>query len=306
MRLVFAGTPRVAVPSLDALVDAGHEVVAVLTRPDAPVGRSRRPVPSPVAVRAAELGIDILRPARLTPEFTAELADLAPDACPVVAYGALVPQSALDVPRHGWVNVHFSLLPAWRGAAPLQRALMAGETTLGITTFELVRELDAGPIYRQQAVEAQPDEVAGEALERLSHLGADLLLDTLADIAAGVTPTPQPTDGITLAPKIAPEDARIDWSAAASQVRDLVRGTSPEPGAWTSFRGEHFKVLRAGLAAEEVDLAPGELLATKRALLVGTGDGVLRLDEVQAFGKKPMRGADWARGANLTAGDRLG
>ncbi len=304
MKLVFAGTPDVAVASLRALVDSRHEVAAVISRPDAAVGRSSRLVPSPVAQAADELGIPVFKPARVT-EVLDDLRAIAPDVCPVVAYGALVPRSVLDVPTHGWVNVHFSLLPAWRGAAPVQRALMAGETELGITTFQLVEALDAGPIYRQLTTPALPDEVAGEALTRLAVLGADLLVETLDAIDAGEQPVAQPDADTTYAAKITPDEARIDWSLPADSIANLVRGTSPNPGAWSELAGQRFKVLRAHVGASDDVLAPGELRSTKRELLVGSGDGVLVLDEVQAFGKKAMRGADWARGANLEAGARL-
>ncbi|WP_394274805.1 methionyl-tRNA formyltransferase [Luteococcus sp.] len=303
MRIVFAGTPDPAVPSLDALVAAGHEVVGVVTRPDAPSGRGKKLRPSPVAVRAEELGLEVVKPTHPRDEdFIAWLTQKAPEACPVVAYGALVPQKVLDIPTHGWLNLHFSLLPAWRGAAPVQRSIMAGETITGASVFELVAELDAGPVYRTLTEEVGELDTSADLLERLSHSGAELLVQTLADIAAGATPTPQPDEGITLAPKITVDETRIDWQQPAARIGALVRGANPNPGAWTMLEGQRFKVLLATPATslpeglQEETLSPGALHATKRQLLVGTGDGVLELVQVQAFGKKQMAGADWARG----------
>lgn len=298
MRLVFAGTPQAAVPSLDALVQAGHEVVAVITRPDAPVGRSKKPVPSPVALRAEELGLVVIKAAKFGEKETALLRQLQPDLCPVVAYGALVPKEVLAIPMFGWVNVHFSLLPDWRGAAPVQRGIMAGDNMLGVSVFELVPELDAGPIYQQVAIEREADETAGEALERLSFIGADLLVTTLVGIQRGFTPIPQPESATRYAAKITPEDAKIDWSRSAEEIVSLVLGASPSPGAWSTFDGQRFKVLRARVA-DSSSLAIGRLEATKRSLLVGTGKGDVELLEVQAFGKKVMSGDAWARGVQL-------
>ncbi|MCW2801819.1 MAG: methionyl-tRNA formyltransferase [Propionibacteriaceae bacterium] len=309
MRLVFAGTPEVALPSLNALLDSAHEVVAVVTRPDAPSGRGRTLRPSPVAARALELGIEVLRPARpREPEFVQRLTELAPDCCPVVAYGALVPQQVLDIPRYGWVNLHFSLLPAWRGAAPVQHAVLAGDTLTGASTFQLVAELDAGPIYGTVTDTISPTDTAGDVLTRLSLSGAALLTETMNGIAAGtLTATPQPDEGITLAPKINVEDARIDWQQPAAVIDRLVRGCFPAPGAWTTFRGDRFKLNSARPQTDDsATLAPGELLITKRSVQVGTGSHPLELDRVQAQGKKPMNAADWARGLTFTPGERLG
>lgn len=301
MRVVFAGTPQPALPTFDALVRSdAHEVVGVITRPDAPVGRGRKLATSPVGQRAAELAIDVVKPASAKdPELAQWLSDRAPDVVVVVAYGALIPSPLLQLPPHGWVNLHFSLLPAWRGAAPVQHSLLAGETHTGVSVFELVPALDAGPVYRQTGVDIGTNETAGELLDRLAVLGAHTLLDALAAISAGEMPVPQPDDGVTLAPKVLVGDARIDWGGTASHISNVVRGTNPAPGAWTELDGQRFKVLRASLSDAEVSLTPGELLASKKELLVGTGAGVLRLDQVQAFGKKPMSGADWARGVDL-------
>ncbi len=300
MRVVFAGTPDPAVPTLDALARSRHDLVGVITRPDAQVGRGRHLHASPVAERAAELGLRTVKPrSARDPELAAWLADRDPDVVVVVAYGALIPDDLLAIPVHGFINVHFSVLPARRGAAPVQRAIMEGDQQTGVTIFQIVTELDAGPVYHSVESDLGADETAGHVLERLSSLGARELIDTLDAVDAGQQPDPQPTEGVSWAPKVTADDAHIDWQAPAVRIDRLVRGTNPAPGAWTTLHDEHFKVLRTTPAAA-IGLAPGELRATKRELLVGTGQGALRLDEVQAFGKKPMSGADWARGVDLT------
>ncbi|NAZ83336.1 methionyl-tRNA formyltransferase [Kineococcus sp. R8] len=297
MRLVLAGTPDVAVTSLDALLDSSHEVVAVLTRPDAAAGRGRRPVASPVAERARAVGLPVLQPRRpAEPDFLAALADLAPDVCPVVAYGALVPRAALDVPRLGWVNLHFSLLPAWRGAAPVQRALMAGDAVTGACVFQLEEGLDTGPVLGRLTEEVRPRDTAGEVLGRLAVSGAELLVRTLDALAAGTaTAEPQPAEGVSLAPKITVEEARVDLTASAVDVDRRVRGCTPDPGAWTTFRGQRLKVTEV-LPVEGEPLAPGRLRVERRRVLLGTGEGLLELTGVQPAGKRVMSGIDWARG----------
>ena len=309
MRLVFAGTPSVALPSLEALLGSEHELAAVVTRPDAARGRSKRLVPSEVGQWAADHGIPTLKPTHpRDPEFVAALTELAPDACPVVAYGALVPQHVLDIPRYGWINLHFSLLPRWRGAAPVQRAIMAGDEVTGATTFRLVRELDAGPVYGETQLALAGTETAGDVLAALADTGARLLLDTI-DALPTTEPTPQTDeDAVTLAPKITVEEARLDWAHPAVELDRLVRGCSPEPMAWTTLRqaqgplrqaqgpeGERFKVALAR-PTNETGLAPGEVRAEKRRVLVGTGTTALELVRVQPQGKKEMAGADWGRG----------
>jgi len=298
VRIVFCGTPEVAVPSLDALVASEHEVVAVVTRPDAPSGRGKRLTPSPVALRAEELGIEVLKPQRPRDEdFVARLTAIAPDCCPVVAYGALLPQRVLDIPAHGFVNLHFSVLPRWRGAAPVQHAVLAGDEETGATTFRLVLEMDAGPVYGVITDPIGPSDTSGDLLTRLAHAGSALLVETLDTVAAGVEPTPQPAEGVTLAPKITVDDAKIDWSRPAVEVDRLVRGCTPSPGPWTTFRGERFKVVSAAPAQDDdAVLAPGELRVGRRAVHVGTGAGLLELGQVQAQGKRPMPAPDWARG----------
>jgi len=306
VRLLFAGTPAAALPSLHVLRDAGHDIVAVATNPDAPSGRGHKLTPSPVAAEAASLGIPLLQPARARdPWFVDALTELAPELAVVVAWGTLVPDALLTVPEHGWVNLHFSLLPAWRGAAPVQRAIMAGETTTGVTTFQLVHDLDAGPVFRQEAVTIGQDETAGELLARLASIGAEVLGKTVVDIAEGTTPQPQPEGEVTLAPKVTPDDARIDWWAAAETVRNLVRGATPDPGAWTTLHGARVKILRTSVMATTDDLIAGQLQADKRVLQVGTGHGALSLDTVQPAGKPPLDGAAWARGARLNPEDRF-
>ncbi|WP_031041192.1 methionyl-tRNA formyltransferase [Streptomyces sp. NRRL F-5650] len=309
MKLVFAGTPEVAVPALDALIASGrHEVAAVVTRPDAPAGRGRRLVASPVAERAEEAGIEVLKPAKpRDPGFLDRLREIAPDCCPVVAYGALLPRVALDVPAHGWVNLHFSLLPAWRGAAPVQHALMAGDEITGASTFQIEEGLDSGPVYGTVTETVRPTDTSGDLLTRLAFAGAGLLAATMDGIEDGsLKAVPQPEEGVTLAPKITVEDARIDWSAPALRVDRVVRGCTPAPGAWTTFRGERLKLVQALPLPDRTDLAPGQLAAGKNNVYVGTGSHAVELLWVQAQGKKPMRAADWARGARITEGELLG
>jgi methionyl-tRNA formyltransferase len=309
MRLVFAGTPEVAVPALDALLASDrHEVVAVVTRPDATAGRGRKLLASPVAQRAQEAGIEVLKPARPRDEdFLARLREIAPDCCPVVAYGALLPKAALDVPAHGWVNLHFSLLPAWRGAAPVQHAVMAGDEVTGAATFLIEQGLDSGPVYGVVTEDVRSTDTSGDLLTRLAHSGARLLTATMDGIEDGtLVAHPQPAEGISLAPKITVEDARVDWKAPALRVDRLVRGCTPAPGAWTLFQGERFKLGPVVPHPERRELAPGELEVAKNAVYAGTGSYAVRLGDVQPQGKKRMAAADWARGARIASGERLG
>jgi len=311
MRLVFAGTPEVALPSLDALVASSHEVVGVITRPDAPAGRGRTLVPSPVRVRAQEHGIPVLTPRTpRDPDFQAQLRTLAPDCCPVVAYGALVPRAALDIPVHGWVNLHFSLLPAWRGAAPVQHAIRSGDEVTGATTFLLEEGLDTGPVYGVMTETIQPSDTSGELLGRLATAGAGLLVATLDGIASGdLVAKPQPAEGVSHAPKVEVEDAHVDWARPAVAIDRLIRSCTPAPGAWTSFRGERLKLGPLGPAPYPPltdSLGPGELLVTKSAVYAGTATGPVRLGLVRAHGKKEMAAADWARGMRIEPGERLG
>ncbi|PVG82979.1 methionyl-tRNA formyltransferase [Nocardioides gansuensis] len=306
MRVVFAGTPEVAVPAMDAIADSRHELVGVLTRPDAPAGRGRKLVASPVAQRAEELGVPVLKPDHPRDEsFQQALRELRPDACPVVAYGALLPQSALDIPTYGWVNLHFSVLPAWRGAAPVQHSIWAGDEVTGATTFRIVKELDAGPTFGVMTERIRPDDTAGDLLGRLAEGGAGLLVATLDGIEDGsLEAREQPEDGVSFAPKILVEDARIDWARPAVAIDRQMRACSPFPGAWSTHEGERIKIGPVR-PVDRDPLAPGELEITKSAVFVGTATTPVQLGEVKAFGKKQMAAADWARGVRLESGARF-
>jgi methionyl-tRNA formyltransferase len=310
MRVVFAGTPEVALPALDAIAGSRHELVGVVTRPDAPAGRGRRLVASPVAQRAEELGVPVLKPEHpRDPDFQDALRALRPDACPVVAYGALLPQSALDIPPLGWINLHFSCLPAWRGAAPVQHAIWAGDEVTGATTFRIVKALDAGPTFGVMTERIRPGDTAGDLLARLAEGGAGLLVVTLDGLEDGsLQALEQPTDGLSLAPKILVEDARVDWTENAAAVDRRIRACTPGPGAWSTYDGERIKIGPVGLpeTQPEAPLAAGELAVGKNHVLVGTGTTAVRLGEVKAFGKKQMAAADWARGVRVAPGARLG
>ena len=336
MRVAFAGTPRAAVPSLEAILRSGHELVAVITRPDAPAGRGRRPAVSPVGERAAEAGLEVLKPARpRDPEFLDRLRAIGPDCCPVTGYGALLPQAALDIPACGWVNLHFSLLPAWRGAAPVQHAVLHGDDITGATTFRIVKELDAGPVFGVLTEPIRPDDTAGDLLARIAVSGADLLVATLDGIESGqLRPQPQPSEGVSFAPKIGVTDARVDWTLPAAAIGRLIRACTPAPGAWTELNGTRLKlgpVTEAGQSAQGTGtpaaagqgaaasggsgagqdgapavaaarLGPGELRAGPDGVLAGTGTGPVLLGEVQPAGKRRMTAAEWARGLRLGAG----
>ncbi len=306
MRVVFAGTPGPALPALEAVAASRHELVGVVTRPDAPAGRGRRLVASPVAQRAEELGVPVLKPEHpRDPEFQAELRKLDPDCCPVVAYGALLPRTALDIPPHGWVNLHFSLLPAWRGAAPVQHALWAGDEVTGATTFRIVPALDAGPVFGVMTERVRPTDTAGDLLARLATGGAELLVRTLDGIEDGsLEAREQPAEGVSLAPKVEVADAEVDWSRPAVGIDRQVRACTPAPGAWTTYEGERVKLGPVRLTDRE-PLAPGVLEVTKNAVHVGTGSVPVLLGDVKPFGKKQMPAADWARGARLESGARF-
>ena len=315
LRLLFAGTPEAAVPSLETLLASRHEVVAVLTRPDAAAGRGRRLVRSPVGARADEAGVPVLTPRRLSePGFLDALRALSPDCCAIVAYGALVPRAALDVPRFGWVNLHFSLLPAWRGAAPVQAAIRHGDAVTGAATFALEEGLDTGPVYGVVTEEITPTDTAGALLQRLAVSGAALLGATLDGIADGtVVARPQPAEGVSHAPKVTPDDARVDWAAPLAAVDRLVRSVTPEPGAWSTFRGERLGLGPVRPAAPDPaaldpaapDLKPGALHVEKRRVLAGTATGPVELGEVRPVGRRPMPAPDWARGVRITDGEVL-
>lgn len=308
MRLVFAGTPETAVPSLLALLDSPrHEVAAVVTRPRARAGRGRHEIASPVERVATAAGVPVLTPRRPSdPDFLDRLVELRPDCCPVVAYGALIPAAALAVPVHGWVNLHFSLLPAWRGAAPVQHAILHGDEFTGASTFLIETGLDTGPVYGVVTEEIRTTDTAGTLLDRLAHSGAGLLVATMDGIADGTLEArPQSADGVSVAAKITVDDARIDWTAPAVHVDRLIRACTPAPGAWTRFRDERVK-LGPVRVVESDSLAPGEVRVTKQVVSVGTATGAVELGDVQPPGKRPMPAADWARGARPQAGECLG
>lgn len=297
MKILYAGTPDVAVPPLRHLTEQPDlDVVAVLTRTDAPKGRKKTLTPSPVADAATELGIPVIKANRVDDTITEQIRATGAEAAAVVAYGALLRRAALDAVPLGWVNLHFSLLPAWRGAAPVQRALMAGEMTAGATTFVLDEGMDTGPVLRTLTDPVRDDDVAGTVLTRLAHLGAPVLADSLRDLSAGVQTAPQ-TGEASLAPKLTGADGRIDWQAPADRISALVRAVTPEPGAWTELEGLRFKITgRVVERADQPGWSPGQVRLHDRAVLVGTGTHPVELTEVQPSGKKSMQAGDWGRG----------
>lgn len=299
MRLVFAGTPDAAVPSLRALLEnPHHDVVGVLTRPDAPAGRGKKPARSPVGRLAEDAGVPVLTPRRVS-DAVDELRALAPDCLPVVAYGALVPASALDLAPHGWVNLHFSLLPAWRGAAPVQAAVRAGDEVTGASTFRIEAGLDTGPVFGVLTETVRATDTAGSLLERLAVAGAQLLVATMDGLENGdLHAVPQPAEGVSVAPKITVDDARVDWAAPALAVDRRVRAVTPDPGAWTEVAQLRVK-LGPVTVTDLVGLAPGQLEVAKSTVIVGTATTAVQLGTVQPPGRKPMAAADWARGARL-------
>jgi methionyl-tRNA formyltransferase len=305
MRIVFAGTPAVTIPSLEAIAASGHDLLAVVTRPDAPAGRGRHLMRSPAGAWAGEHGIEVLTPQRpREPEFQERLRELVPDVVPVVAYGALVPPSALAIPKHGWVNLHFSLLPAWRGAAPVQHAVLHGDEVTGASVFELEAGLDTGPVYGTLTERIRSTDTSGDLLERLATEGAGLLVAVLDAIEAGTARAhPQPADGITLAPKLTVEDARVRWGDPAFGVDRRIRACTPAPGAWTTLRGDRLKLGPVRPVANAAPLRPGELLVERTRVLAGTATTPVLLGEVRAAGKKPMPAGDWARGLRIQPGE---
>jgi methionyl-tRNA formyltransferase len=307
VRLVFAGTPEPAVPALQKLVESPrHDVVAVLTRPDAASGRRAKPAPSPVARFAMEHDIPLLRPAKPnSDEFVAEVSELEPECCAVVAYGALLSGRLLAVPTHGWVNLHFSVLPAWRGAAPVQAAIAAGDTVTGATTFQIEPALDSGPVFGVVTETIRPTDTAGELLDRLSISGATLLASTLDGIADGsLTPVPQPPDGVSVAPKITADEARVRWELPAHVVDRRIRAVTPNPGAWTMVGDLRVKVGPVTIDESADTLPAGAIRVDRDGVRVGTGSQPVVLGLIQPPGKKPMKAADWARGARLDESTR--
>ena len=300
MRIVFAGTPEPALPSLRRLIASPrHDVVAVLTRPDAVAGRRGKPSPSPVARLARELDVPVLTPSKPnSPEFAAELAALRPECCAVVAYGALLKSDLLAVPPRGWVNLHFSLLPAWRGAAPVQAAIAAGDAVTGATTFQIEPSLDSGPVFGVVTETIRADDTAGALLERLSMSGSALLESTLDGIGDGtLVAVPQPAEGVSVAPKITVDDARVRWDLPAHAVERRIRAVTPQPGAWTMIGDVRVKL--GPVTVDSGELAPGHVRVDRGGVRIGTASVPVLLREVQPPGKRAMPAADWARGARL-------
>jgi methionyl-tRNA formyltransferase len=305
VRVVFFGTPEWAVPSLEALGDAGVDVAAVVTNPDRPAGRGFAPRPSAVKEAARAAGLEVLQPmGARDPGLRARVEELAPDAGVVVAYGRILPGDLLEVPPLGFVNLHFSLLPAYRGAAPVQRALMDGVAETGVSVIVLTEGMDEGPVLARRAVPVDPDESAGELGDRLARLGAPVLAEALAGYASGaVSPREQDHAAATYAPKVSEAEARVEWGRTARALADHVRALNPSPGAWTMLRERRMKLHRARPRPSS-GLAPGAL-AGDGELVAGTGSGDLALEEVQLAGRRRMAGAELARGLRLTAGERL-
>jgi methionyl-tRNA formyltransferase len=302
LSIVFAGSPGAAVPSLRALSSSDHRVDAVITREDSAQGRRGVLTPTPVATAATDLGLHVIRANRLAGAATDEVVALAPDLGVIVAYGGLVREPLLSTPRLGWINLHFSLLPRWRGAAPVQRAILAGDDLTGASVFQLVPELDAGDIFGALTQPIGALETSGHLLESLADAGAELLVRVVDNLADG-TARAQPQQGdVTLAPKLALEDGRLDWTASAQDVANRVRGVTPEPGAFTTIDGVRVKVLAAIIARDSPRLAPGALALDGRRLLAGTATDPLELLEIQPAGKKPMSAAAWWRGRPADAG----
>ena len=296
MRVVFMGTPEFSVPVLDALVDAGHTVCAAYSQPPRPAGRGKKERPSPVHVRALELGIDVYHPTSLkTPESQAAFADLQADVAVVVAYGLILPQAILDAPKQGCLNVHASLLPRWRGAAPIHRAIMAGDTETGVCIMQMEAGLDTGPVLLREAVSIGDVETTGQLHDRLSQLGARLIVDALNQLHSSV-PEIQPEDGVTYAAKIDKAEARVDWSQPAADVDRLIRGLSPFPGAWCDIAGERVKLLGSRIASGEGP--PGTVL---NGFTIACRDGAVEITRAQRAGKKPMDAREVLKGLDLGA-----
>ncbi len=300
MRCVFAGTPEVAAVSLQALLESEHEIVAVITRPDAPAGRGRSLQPSAVAALALDAGLEVLRPTSSRDEgLHATIAEIAPDCCPVVAYGGLIPTPLLELPRLGWVNLHFSLLPAWRGAAPVQHAIWHGDTVTGATTFRLDEGMDTGPLLLDVREPVGPADTSGDLLGRLAVTGASLLVQTLDLLEAGGLEARAQVGEPSLAPKISVDDAHVDWNQTAEAIDRQIRAMTPAPGAWTLVGADRMRLLPIELSPDSAALPPGHLRIAPRLVEVGTGTCPVRLGEVRPAGKRQMPAADWARGAHF-------
>jgi len=300
MKLIFAGTPAVAVPSLIALAATDHTIATVITRTDAPLGRKRVLTASPVAVAADSFGFEVLKTNRLDDAATDRIAALQPDLGVIVAYGGIVREPLLSLPRLGWINLHFSVLPRWRGASPVQRAVMAGDELSGAAVFQLVRELDAGAVFGQISERIGAQTTAGQLLETLSHSGAALLASVVAALADGTANAVEQTGEVTLAPKLTLDDARIDFTQPAEVVYNRVRGVTPEPGAFTTIDGARFKLLKVAPVLDAATLPAGMICERDKKVLVGTGSEPLELLSVQPAGKTVMTASDWWRGISVS------
>ncbi|QFT71905.1 methionyl-tRNA formyltransferase [Ruegeria sp. THAF33] len=301
MRVVFMGTPDFSVPVLDALVEAGHEIAAVYCQPPRPAGRGKKDRPTPVHARAQALGLDVRHPTSLKPaEEQDSFAALNADVAVVVAYGLILPQPILDAPAHGCLNIHASLLPRWRGAAPIHRAIMAGDAQTGVCIMQMEAGLDTGPVLLRQATDIGPEETTAELHDRLSAMGAALIVEALAKLP-GLTPDPQPEIGVTYAAKIDKSEARVDWSLPAVEVDRQIRGLSPFPGAWTEIEGNRVKLLASRLA--EGQGAPGEVLNDD--LYVACGQGAIELLRLQRAGKGAQDKETFLRGWPIPIGTRM-
>ncbi|MBI1418664.1 MAG: methionyl-tRNA formyltransferase [Limimaricola sp.] len=294
MRIVFMGTPDFAVPVLDALVAAGHEIACVYTQPPRPAGRGKQPRSGPVMARATAPGLPVRHPVSLKdPAEQAAFAALQADVAVVVAYGLILPQAVLDAPRAGCLNIHASLLPRWRGAAPIHRAIMSGDAETGVCIMQMEAGLDTGPVLLRAATAIGPEETTGELHDRLAALGASLIVQALARLD-GLRPKPQPTDGVTYAAKIDKAEARVDWTRPAPEVDRLIRGLSPFPGAWCEVAGERVKLLGSRRAAGSG--APGTVLT---GFTIACGTGAVEITRAQREGKRPLPASEVLKGLAL-------
>lgn len=296
MRVVFMGTPEFSVPVLQALVDAGHDVAAVYCQPPRPAGRGKKQRPSPVQALAEKLGLEVRHPESLkAPGVQAEFSALNADVAVVVAYGLLLPQAILDAPRYGCLNIHASLLPRWRGAAPIHRAIMAGDAETGVCIMQMEAGLDTGPVLLREATPIGAEETTGMLHDRLSAIGADLIVRALAGLEQ-LTPAPQPQEGVTYAAKIDKAEARVDWQLPAAEVSCRIRGLSPFPGAWCEVAGERIKLL--GARPVNGEGPPGAVLG---GFVIACGQGAVEITRAQRAGKKPLPAADIVKGLDLGA-----
>jgi methionyl-tRNA formyltransferase len=296
LRIVFAGSPAAAVPSLRRIAASGHRIVSTITRTDSAQGRRAVLTPTPVALASHELGIALVKSNRLGPEVTGEVSRLEPDLGVIVAFGALVREPLLSAPRLGWINLHFSLLPRWRGAAPVQRAIMAGDDVTGATVFQLVPELDAGDVFGRVTQSIGAHQSSGSLLDSLAESGAELLVRVIDSLADGTARSEPQVGDVTLAPKLSVADGEIDWNRPAQTVVDVIRGVTPEPGASAIIDGTRLKILDALIARGAARLEPGTLALVDRAVLVGTATDPVELVTVHPAGRKAMDAAAWWRG----------